>query len=241
MLPRTDVHHQVEGGRGPRGSGLTCGFLAGGVIGLMKACRLVLRRDLTDPRRDWTEYPNTRSHSSAAEISDWASSRQPSTSATIASKPSRAPSIPWCGSGEVVANALAALERCRRALEQGAHARTRPPRARSRGHQRTGTRVAVDELQGERIGRLLVEDDDHLVALVLVKLLRPGGALRLAGDHQHGEVGVPPLQLLVELVPGVVAGQLLVLGLEHDPRPGERRRRRRSRPACRPSCRRPRC
>ena len=59
----------------------------------------------------------------------------------------------------------------------------------------------------------------------------------LARDDQDREAA-PRRQRAVQLLPGFVLGELLVLGLEDDLRQAGARRRRRARSACRPSCRR---
>ena len=84
-----------------------------------------------------------------------------------------------------------------------------------------GTRVPVDEPEGEGVGLLAVEHDDHLVALVLGQLVEAPGDLLLAGDHEDAVLGVALGDGGVQLAPGLVLRERPVLGLDH-----ERRQRR---------------
>ena len=82
-------------------------------------------------------------------------------------------------------------------------------------HPRRGE--PVGDREPEPLGLVAIDRDDQLVALVLGQLLAPGREVLLAGDDEHRERRRPRLHRPVELGPGRVLAQPLVLGLEHDP------------------------
>src|SRR5439155_3000781 len=74
----------------------------------------------------------------------------------------------------------------------------------------------VCDLEGQALRKVAIDRDDHLVALVFDERLAAGRDPVLAGDYQHRERRSAGSHAVVQLAPGVVLRELLVLGLEQN-------------------------
>ena len=166
--------------------------------------------------------------------------RQRSTSATIASSSSRARLGAVGDAGQRLADPVGALEPRRRLLGGVADAGGVDLEASRRGPRGPARRRSGRRAERQRVGLLAVDDDDHLVALVLGQLLAPGRDLLLAGDHQHARRRrrARAIAALSSAQASFLESCLSLASKTTVAAAG--RRSRRSRPRCRPSCRRPR-